>query len=303
MLEGLVTGGQGLGLDALGGVDEQDGPFAGGQRPAHLVAEVDVAGSVDEVQDVVFESDPDVLGLDGDAPLTLEIHGVEVLLAHEPGVDGVGQLENAVRQGRLAVVDVADNGEIADEVRAEHGTRSVPAQPSASGARRSPDPVLLGSRPWWCPVAPPVRTGFSARPGALSSTLDRQWAAHGGARLGAANNHMANIKSQIKRNRQNERRRLSNKSVRSEIRTRTKTAVNAIDAGSRQRRRGDTGRGTAHRQGRGAGCHPQESSRQPQVPTHASGQRRKRGLSLNALRRRRRLQAGASTIPSPHRAG
>jgi small subunit ribosomal protein S20 len=42
---------------------------------------------------------------------------------------------------------------------------------------------------------------------------------------------MANIRSQIKRNRQNERRRVRNKSVRSEIRTRTKTAVTAIDAG------------------------------------------------------------------------
>ena len=43
---------------------------------------------------------------------------------------------------------------------------------------------------------------------------------------------MANIKSQIKRNRQNERRRLRNKSVRSEIRTRTKAAVSAVDAGA-----------------------------------------------------------------------
>ena len=43
---------------------------------------------------------------------------------------------------------------------------------------------------------------------------------------------MANIRSQIKRNRQNERRRLRNKSVRSEIRTRTKTAVVAIDGGA-----------------------------------------------------------------------
>jgi small subunit ribosomal protein S20 len=43
---------------------------------------------------------------------------------------------------------------------------------------------------------------------------------------------MANIRSQIKRNRQNERRRLRNKSVRSEIRTRTKTAVTAVDAGA-----------------------------------------------------------------------
>ena len=43
---------------------------------------------------------------------------------------------------------------------------------------------------------------------------------------------MANIKSQIKRNRQNERRRLRNKAVRSEIHTRTKTAVAAAEAGA-----------------------------------------------------------------------
>jgi small subunit ribosomal protein S20 len=36
---------------------------------------------------------------------------------------------------------------------------------------------------------------------------------------------VANIKSQIKRNRQNEKRRLRNKAVRSEVRTRTKSAV------------------------------------------------------------------------------
>lgn len=38
---------------------------------------------------------------------------------------------------------------------------------------------------------------------------------------------MANIKSQIKRNRQNEKRRLRNKTVRSELRTRTKAATAA----------------------------------------------------------------------------
>ncbi|HXQ61998.1 MAG TPA: 30S ribosomal protein S20 [Acidimicrobiales bacterium] len=43
---------------------------------------------------------------------------------------------------------------------------------------------------------------------------------------------MANIRSQIKRNRQNERRRLKNKSVRSEMRTRTKTALSAIETES-----------------------------------------------------------------------
>ena len=43
---------------------------------------------------------------------------------------------------------------------------------------------------------------------------------------------MANIKSQIKRNRQNEKRRLRNKSVRSEVRTRTKSALAAVASGT-----------------------------------------------------------------------
>jgi len=42
---------------------------------------------------------------------------------------------------------------------------------------------------------------------------------------------MANIKSQIKRNRQNVKRRLRNRTVRSEINTRTKNALNAAADG------------------------------------------------------------------------
>lgn len=43
---------------------------------------------------------------------------------------------------------------------------------------------------------------------------------------------MANIKSQIKRNRQNRVRRERNKAVRSELKTRVKAARRAIDAGA-----------------------------------------------------------------------
>ncbi len=43
---------------------------------------------------------------------------------------------------------------------------------------------------------------------------------------------MANIKSQIKRNRQNERRRLRNKSVKSEIKTRMKRVERSAAAGA-----------------------------------------------------------------------
>ena len=43
---------------------------------------------------------------------------------------------------------------------------------------------------------------------------------------------MANIKSQIKRNRQNEVRRLRNKAVKSEIKTRVKNAVASVQSDS-----------------------------------------------------------------------
>jgi small subunit ribosomal protein S20 len=43
---------------------------------------------------------------------------------------------------------------------------------------------------------------------------------------------VANIKSQMKRNRQNEKLRLRNKAVRSEIKTRIKSAVSATETGA-----------------------------------------------------------------------
>ncbi len=42
---------------------------------------------------------------------------------------------------------------------------------------------------------------------------------------------MANIKSQIKRNKQNEKRRVRNKAVRSELKTRNKTVVGLAEQG------------------------------------------------------------------------
>ena len=49
-----VDVGQRLRLDALGRVDDEDGALAGLQAAADLVAEVDVAGRVDEVEPVAL---------------------------------------------------------------------------------------------------------------------------------------------------------------------------------------------------------------------------------------------------------
>ena len=48
---------------------------------------------------------------------------------------------------------------------------------------------------------------------------------------------MANIKSQIKRNRQNEIRRARNKSTRSSLRTRIKSFLQTVDAGDQEQAR------------------------------------------------------------------
>ncbi len=110
--------GQRLGLDPLGGIDHEDGALAGLQAAADLVAEVDVAGRVDEVQAVEEAVGRSVLEahgarLDRDALLALEVHGVEDLARHLPGIDRVGELEEAVGERGLAVIDVGDDREVA----------------------------------------------------------------------------------------------------------------------------------------------------------------------------------------------
>ncbi len=179
-----------LRLEALGGVDEQHGAFAGLERPRHLVGEVDMAGRVDQVQLVSLVCEPHRLRLDRDAPLTLEIHLVEVLGAHVAARDRVRHLEQPVGEGRLAVVDVGNDAEVAD-------ARGVGGHEPMVRARRGP------ARSPTVPGRPLVR-----------------WAAV-----------MANIKSQIKRNKQNEVRRERNKAVRSALKTSQKRVQAAIAEG------------------------------------------------------------------------
>ena len=49
------------------------------------------------------------MGLDGNAPLTLQIHVVQKLVGHIPQGNRLGLFQNPVRQGGFAVVDVGDN--------------------------------------------------------------------------------------------------------------------------------------------------------------------------------------------------
>ena len=131
--------GDGLRLDPLRGIDDQQRPLAGGEAARDLVGEVDVAGGVDQVQVVGLAVgglvlDPHGLRLDRDPALALEVHRVEHLRLHFRRVDGAGELEDAVGQRRLAVVDVGDDREVADVVHGRVG----------SMASRRAGPVVRG---------------------------------------------------------------------------------------------------------------------------------------------------------------
>ena len=108
--------GYGLGLYALGRVHNQKGSFAGGNGAGDLVGEVHVARSVNEVEGIIV---PAVLvlhlhrmALDCDTLLLLQIHRVQHLILHIPGIQGVGDFEHPVGKSAFAVVDVCDNAEI-----------------------------------------------------------------------------------------------------------------------------------------------------------------------------------------------
>ncbi len=125
-VDGLVDVGERLRLHPLRRIDHQQRPFDGAHGAADLVGKVDMAGRVDEVQQVLLAVErgvvePDRVGLDGDAPLPLDIHGVEQLLLHVAGADGVGGLDQAIGQRGLAVVDMRHDGEVADMAERSHG--------------------------------------------------------------------------------------------------------------------------------------------------------------------------------------
>ncbi len=54
------------------------------------------------------------MSFDGDAALALDIHGIEHLLLHFAHTQATAQLNHAVSQGGLTVINMRDDGEVAD---------------------------------------------------------------------------------------------------------------------------------------------------------------------------------------------
>src|SRR5439155_27355215 len=81
----------------------------------HLAAEVGVAGRVDDVDLGVADLEGDILSKDRDAALTFEVVGVENAVATQLAfAEQTGLTHQLVHQRRLAVIDVGDDGHIAD---------------------------------------------------------------------------------------------------------------------------------------------------------------------------------------------
>jgi len=121
VVERLVDIGERLRFHALARVNDQEGALAGRQRPRDFVGEVDMAGRVHQIEDVILAVlglvvQPDGLRLDGDAALALDIHGIEHLFLARHFAIGqpARHLDQAVGQRRFAMVDMGDNGEVAD---------------------------------------------------------------------------------------------------------------------------------------------------------------------------------------------
>ena len=118
IFHGQVEVCQSLGLNALCGINKEDRAFTCGQGSRNLVGKVDVSGGVDHIQGKRFTliSPRHTHGLtfDGDAAFALDIHTIQVLIAHISTGDHTGELEHAVSQSGLAVIDVSDDAEITD---------------------------------------------------------------------------------------------------------------------------------------------------------------------------------------------
>ena len=144
VVDGEVGVGQGLRFHALRCVHHQQRALAGSQRARHFIAEVDVSGGVDQVEliglaVVRLVHHAHGVGLDGDAALALQVHGIEHLRLHLARGERAGEFQQSVGERGLAVIDVRDDREVADVIRIHAGCRTasifdaITVQRSASG--------------------------------------------------------------------------------------------------------------------------------------------------------------------------
>ena len=119
LFERQIDVGERLRLNALRGVDDEQRALRRRQAARDLVGEIDVPGRVDQMKLVGLPVARGVLHphrarLDRDALLALQRHAVQQLVGHVARVNGRRGLQQPIGEGRLAVVDMRDDAEVAN---------------------------------------------------------------------------------------------------------------------------------------------------------------------------------------------
>src|SRR5688572_20801316 len=114
-MQSLAEDEAGLRLRPVVRVDNQEDAIDHAECAFHLTAEVGMAGGVHDVDDLVLPMNGRVLGLDRDALFLFEVHGIHgAFLDLLVGAINAALLQELVDEGGLPVVDVGDDGDIAD---------------------------------------------------------------------------------------------------------------------------------------------------------------------------------------------
>ena len=120
--DGLGAGFQGfaedetcLRLRTVRGVHHEQHAVDHAHRALDFTAKIGVAGSVHDVDVVVLVFERGVLGFDGDALFTLEVHRIhDAFLVGDGliGAESAGLFEEAIHERRLAVINVRDDRDV-----------------------------------------------------------------------------------------------------------------------------------------------------------------------------------------------
>jgi hypothetical protein len=133
-LEGLFEHEAGLRHGPLSRVHQQQHPVDHVHHPLDLAAEIGVPGCIDDIDlDLALDCRvPDrnggVLGQDGDAALALQVVRIHHSLGHLLVLtEGVRLAQQSIHQGGLAVVDVGDDGNIAQVGSFNNHSLAIPS--------------------------------------------------------------------------------------------------------------------------------------------------------------------------------
>ena len=100
---------------AIGGVNQYQNPVDHAQDAFDLAAEIGVAGRVDDVDPDVLPDDRGAFGEDRDAALALELVGIERAFGNLlVGAERAALAQHRIDQGRLAMVDMGDDRDVAN---------------------------------------------------------------------------------------------------------------------------------------------------------------------------------------------